>query len=244
MAHRHLSTAPITEAIIDLRVELPHDVTVERLADVQPLLGSFYPTQKKRIQWQAELSPHSDQTVLKEFKTIDGHYFWSVDKRQVVQARLDGFAFSRLQPYETWEKLRDAARHAWGHYVAVAAPRSVTRVAVRTINRIEIPLPIGDLSEYLKTYPTVGEELPRSLSGLFMRLVLDRDRITAVVTEAIEETGPDATKVPIILDVDVFSAVSHDATSSDVWDALERIHELKNDIFFGSVTDKTLEMFK
>ena len=64
----------------------------------------------------------------------DGYLFTSVDGRQVVQARLDGFTFSRLKPYDKWESLRDEARELWQHYVQIASPETVTRVALRYIN--------------------------------------------------------------------------------------------------------------
>lgn len=43
----------------------------------------------------------------------DGFLLSSSDKLRIVQARLDGFTFSRLAPYETWERLRDEAKSAW-----------------------------------------------------------------------------------------------------------------------------------
>src|SRR5438094_288898 len=49
----------------------------------------------------------------------EGFFFSSVDGRQVVQARLDGFAFSRLKPYKDWDHLRAEAKRLWRDYVDV-----------------------------------------------------------------------------------------------------------------------------
>ena len=40
----------------------------------------------------------------------NGYIFASSDERQIFQARLDGFSFSRLAPYDRWETFRDEAR--------------------------------------------------------------------------------------------------------------------------------------
>jgi hypothetical protein len=81
-------------------------------------------------------------TVTEAVDTPIGWRFVSPDKLHVFQARLNGFTFSRLPPYVDWESFRTEARRLWDLYRAVANPIAPTRIAVRYINRLDLPLPI------------------------------------------------------------------------------------------------------
>jgi uncharacterized protein (TIGR04255 family) len=99
-----------------------------------------------------------------------GYDFPSGDGKQIFQARLDGFAFSRLAPYDCWESFRDEGRRLWEIYRTVAQPEVVTRIGVRYINRLDLPLQNLDFKHYLRTVPEVSPDLPQGLSGYFMQL--------------------------------------------------------------------------
>jgi uncharacterized protein (TIGR04255 family) len=88
-----------------------------------------------------------------------GFRFERADARRVMQTKLDGFSYSALAPYDEWEGFRPEAKHLWKLYRDICHPIRVTRVAVRYINRIDIPLKNSDprsslqLEDYFKTYP-------------------------------------------------------------------------------------------
>ena len=77
---------------------------------------------------------------------------------------MDGFTFSRLKPYETWENLRDEAYRLWQKYREITSPE-IIRVALRYINKLEFPLPIKNFSDYLTAAPIVPAELPQGVSS-------------------------------------------------------------------------------
>lgn len=175
----------------------------------------------------------------------DGYLFTSVDGRQVVQARLDGFTFSRLKPYDKWEALRDEARELWQHYVQIASPETVTRVALRYINRIEIPLPMRDFKDYILTTPEIAPALPQGLDSFFMRLVIPDSKTQAVgiVTETVEPVDESGKRLPLIFDIDVFRTAAFNVQDNAMWETFENLHDLKNEIFFKSITSKAKELF-
>jgi uncharacterized protein (TIGR04255 family) len=93
-----------------------------------------------------------------------GYRFISADKSAVVQARRDGFSFSKLPPYQDWEEWQPEARRLWQRYKAIVAPDRITRVAVRYINRVRINRSAFDLREYFRCFP----ELPDSCAMLIL----------------------------------------------------------------------------
>lgn len=238
--------APILEALLDIQVELPDSVNLGQLQNFQEAIKDRYPSKKLRTSGaiSVTIQEKTGYPVIQQSGGPVGYIFASPDQKQAVQARLNGFSFSRFKPYEAWEKLRDEAQELWRHYIRIASPRSVTRLALRYINRIEIPLPIGDFKEYVRTAPDIAPNLPQGLSTFFMRLVIPKPDVqaTAIVSERMEEIKEN--RVPLIFDIDVFRFSKHEADSDEVWEIFENLRNLKNEIFFESVTDKAKELFR
>jgi uncharacterized protein (TIGR04255 family) len=242
--YTHLEKAPITEALIDIRVKIREDLTVEQLESIYNSISGQYPDKKARHKWEGKFEfKKGEPLVSSGTETIDGYFFTSTDQKQIFQARLDGFTFSRLQPYETWENLRDEAHKLWQKYREVTSPE-ITRVALRYINKMEIPLSSKDFSEYLTASPIVPEGLPQGVSSFLTRVVIHEPEIdaSAIITQALEQViNPNS--IPIILDIDVFRQKSEGISEEDAWKILEKLRHFKNKIFFESITEKTKEIF-
>jgi uncharacterized protein (TIGR04255 family) len=240
-----LAKAPIVEALLDIQVELPVAVDIARLAAVQEPLRQRYPTRDERIHWVGDFDPRRENAgFASQSRTVDGYFFKSTDQRQVVQSRLDGFSFSRLEPYERWPLFVEEARATWTHYAAVVGPRRISRLGLRFINRIKLPR-ASDFSDYFTTLPQVAPSLPQNLAGLFMRLVLPYEAGVAVIfTQTVEDASITEEILPLIVDVDANSQVDLPATDENLWTKFERLRELKNAVFFESVTEKALALFR
>jgi uncharacterized protein (TIGR04255 family) len=238
--------APIKEAVLDLRAELPPTVRLDRLSTFQERIRERYPQKRERKHWEATLGFNEGglQTPVSK-GGIDGFLFSSSDGLNTVQARLDGFTFNRLHPYDRWETFRDEAKGLWEHYLQVATPTAVKRLALRYINRLELPLPFKDFKEYILTTPEISPALPQGLKTFFMRLEIPHEsyQAVAIITETME--APSSTlRLPVILDIDVIRETTVSPSSSEIWQVFEQLRDFKNEIFFNSITEKAKELFR
>ena len=127
----------------------------------------------------------------------------------------------------------------------MAKPTSIERIALRYINRLELPLPFSDFKEFVRTAPDIAPGLPQALSHFLMQLQIpspDNEAI-AIITETIEKPIGDPPVLPFILDIDAVSKRRLEPTDSSLWERFEKLHAWKNQIFFESITDKTVELF-
>lgn len=240
--------APITEALLDIRVQLPENVDLKKLETFYDSVKDRFPQKQERISIQAgfQFSPEGTTTLPPSSKQ-DGYLFRSTIENKVVQARLDGFTFNKLKPYEKWELFRNEASNLWDLYFNIANPIKVIRIALRYINRIEIPLPIKDFKEYILTTPEIAPKLPQGLAHFFMQLVIPNHEIgaTATISQTMENPPPAVFhKLPYIFDIDVWKETLHEGNKQEMWDEFEKLHIFKNEIFFNSITKKTEELFK
>lgn len=70
-----------------------------------------------------------------------------------------------------------------------------------------------------------------------------KDDIAVNITQALEK-DIDGRHITIILDIDAFKVKEFAADGKAIWPTFEKLHQLKNDVFFQSVTEKTVSMFE
>lgn len=240
--------APITEAILDIKAKLPDGVGLNIFDEFQENIKDRFKDRKTKHSFQAQLrfSPGKDELtpIIPKSKT-EGYIFHSKNENKIVQARLDGFTFNKLRPYEDWNKFHSEARELWELYDKIIKPISVDRIALRYINRIEIPLPFDDFSEYILTNPQIAPGLHQSLSHFLMRIEIPNNAIgaIAIITQTIQKPT-ESQKLPLIFDIDVIKTDSYTEKRSDMWNDFNLLRRFKNEIFFNSITEKTKELFK
>ncbi len=240
---RHLQNAPIKEALIDIQVALPEKGSMEALLSLYESFKDDYPDMKAlhRGEFGFQLNGgESAQTTMGH--SVIGYRFASSDGTQVVQFRNDGFTFSRLEPYQDWEQMRDEAIKLWEIYINSASPMLITRVATRFINVFTLPYG-SDLNSYLKAPPVIPEGLNNEVGGFFTRIEIHEPTIGArgLITQTLEKSPED--QASIVLDIDVFKLGRYEIGEKGYLECLENLHDYKNDIFFKSLTDTAMELF-
>lgn len=236
--------APIKEALIDIRAELPADVTLDTLEGLHRGLMESYPAKKRRFYVEGQFSAgEGEELGAVATRKQMGFQFLSADGRHIFQARLDGFTFSRLRPYGNWLELRKEARRLWDVYRSAVNPLKIARVAVRYINQIDIPLAVIEYKDYFRTIPEVSPDLPQALSGFFMQLQFPQiDFGGHLILTQLAVPPPSADTNSVILDLDVIKEGGA-ASDDEVWELLETLRNRKNEFFEGCITDKARALF-
>jgi uncharacterized protein (TIGR04255 family) len=244
---RPLRRAPITEALVDLRAVPTVAIEGERSLDqLKASLEGRYPRYSERRSFEAEVQFRRGQPALSKGtdKGFHGHFFESPDGREIAQFRVDGFTYNRLVPYTDWETVTTEALRLWDLYVEVARPLAVSRVAVRYINRLRIP-PQTDLPTMLTRVPRAPEGAPANLEGYLTRVeTLDPATGRRVITtQALTPAMPPEGRA-VIIDIDAFKMGEFGVSSSAIRPILDGLRQLKNAVFFGSITEEAAKGFE
>lgn len=244
----HYDHAPITEALIDIQIEPSSDFGFGQLEPIAKKVSENYPRQQVLQRGEAQFS------FAEGLKTETSQQQWgwrcfSSDGKQVLQVRTDGFTFSRLEPYQTWELLRDEAKRLWQIYRDHAKPNKITRVAVRYLNQFNFPDTRIEAEDYLNTYPQLASELPdglRDFGHFLMTLRIPQHDLKGmlILNEALAMKQTIKDTVPIILDLDLFVVNPTIASDEGLWDLLETLRKRKNIYFEACITDKTRELIR
>jgi len=168
------------------------------------------------------------------------------DKERVLIFRTNGFTYSKLAPYKKWNDLREAAKALWAEFVQVVKPEVVTRIAVRYVNVLPLPVDLDDFSSFLEAAPSVPKALPQGLASFLQRVVMvdPQQGRQAIVTQALENSQQAGNTVDVILDIDAFRQIRAASSADEVWSGLDNLRDFKNDIFFEHITERTASIFE
>lgn len=245
---RPLSNAPITEALIDIQVTPRPGLTFGGLKEAIGASEFGYYTKNPISEgsFGFKLNPDGQQSETTAASAQVGLRLHSLDEKYVAQCRISGFTLSRLPPYEEWRNLVQEAKRVWAVYAERVAPVRVIRLATRFINNLRLPLQQGgSYQTYLHKLVDVPDGAPQAVASFFQRFQLvDVESNASVNLTVALETTPQSGAAPVMLDVDAF--MTTDLAPGDVrlWATLERLRDLKNRTFFGSITEQAAELYE
>jgi uncharacterized protein (TIGR04255 family) len=217
------------------------------LAGIENLFSTIsvdYPNQDAEMLIQGQVVAGKSVEATAQ-QTHIGYIYSTPDRKRIFTPRLQSFSFSQLAPYKSWEPFRDEAKRLWSIYQESMQPTAINRIGVRYINRLDIPLPIRDLKDFLRTIPEISPDLPQELSGFFMQLQIPQVDIEAIVIinqAMIPPPSPDI--VSVLLDIDAYQERVFSAREGSFWDYLEKLHTKIDQVFESCITDKIRELIK
>lgn len=239
----HLENAPIVEAVIDFRVMRQEQVAAETFADLSSAIGEQYAKAGSIQSLWARFGVDNGK-VLNSSQT-QTELGWQYQRgTEIAQFRVNGFTFSKIAPYTTWGDVSAEAFRLWKVYVDATMPKQVSRVAVRYINQMQLPT-VKDLGEYLTAPPPrlpkpASQEIRDFLTRVNVRD--DKRNASAVIVQALEpQIDPKA--ISLLLDIDAFREVNEVPNAPGLLSVFELLRELKNEIFFASITEKIVERY-
>lgn len=224
------ANAPIVEAILEVSIFRTQPVATEELSSLI--------IDKHKYPKRVELHEASGQiTVGPAFSTSAttrpiGYQFGRSDEKVVVHGKIDGLAISRLAPYTTWEDVFAEFKSHWLRYVELIKPDKIQRVAVRYINRFDLPGNRVELADYFRTYPTVSHDIQYDVAGFLMQLQLPLPDIggQASITQALVPP-PSENIVSVLLDITVSKSMESAHEDFEIEHLMQILRNKKNQFF-------------
>jgi uncharacterized protein (TIGR04255 family) len=244
----HLPAAPIVEAVIQWRARAGRPLEPN---DLLAKLGEYLPDYPLRepqhlLEFALQGTVGEDQPVPAATHRAGWHGFRvsTADDKYIAQFTQNGLVFSRMQPYEDWERFSTEGLRLWSIFKDIAGPLEIQRLGVRFVNRIT-GATFETLNEFLKEPPTCPSSLP--LSGFLYQSTFDVPghpfgiRVVKTMQPGILAGLPDS---GLILDIDVVTSRPLSCEDQVLDDVLPKMRWLKNRIFFDLLTPEAIEKFK
>lgn len=240
---QHLSRAPIREAVFDVRIPRQAATVMEALERLARSLPGFAPGHTQ-FEFEAGIELDAGGGVRRHERTeAIGFRVTSDDQLRVLQIRANGFSFSRLQPYTSWDQIRTEVEPLLERYIEAVGTREGERVALRYINHLRLPYPTMNVKDYLLGLPDLPDTWPGVVESFLYRATLGGPSgISVNVTHALVD-DVEEDRIGVIFDIDAFRVARCAIGDESFWQTFLELRDLKNRIFFGGITTRTVEMY-
>jgi uncharacterized protein (TIGR04255 family) len=176
---------------------------------------------------------------------MDRMQFLCEDERALIQVGPHLLAVNHLKPYSSWPEFLPLIKKGFEAYCDVVDSKSIHRVSLRYINRIEVAGQSIELEDYFKFRPFVGPSLPQDFGPFIVGIQVpyedSRDVLKLLLTSASAET-PDTAAV--ILDLDYFLVKPGEVALDNVFEWVDVAHNRVEDAFEACITDQLRQMFE
>ena len=233
---------PIEEAVFDLQIRRGETAFDQRLN--QQFLEKIQPQYSFQDKMQNVNINAQDMTQKTE---LIGYRYRSAEQKEILQFKKTGFSFSRLKPYDGWEKNYKEMLRLWKIYCEVMNPNTITRAAVRFISKFQIPNVFAQPKEYFNTCIQYDDSISPSWNQMAYRLLLshgDGIKSHIVFDNNVIQSNQG---VDVLFDIDVFFddlALPFKDNNVKLDNIFQQLRKIKNNIFEKSITDKIRDLIK
>lgn len=239
----HLPDAPIVEAVIHWRARAEKKIEPDALLDQLKDRLPEYPNHQRQREIGVGAEIGADGPSLRQRHTWHGYRFESADKLYVAQFTRNGFVFSRLKPYQDWEKFQAEAQRLWCIYRELAEPSEIQRLGVRFINLI--PVKPNEVASLLTLPPRSPQSLKLPIDTFLHQTkfnIPDHPYELNVVQTIQPPAPPERESFGLILDLDV--CTTRPISFEDIDNRLLQMQWVKNKAFFSLIKKPALKRFR
>lgn len=255
MAHpRRLSHPPIQEATVDFHLTGATSVDAGTLARIAESIAQSDWRTSKLNQFRAALglsateAPGGGFSLQELTRSFEGYVVQDPSGEVVIQIRPDRVTASHVKKYTTWEELVAIGISSLQKHVEFSRASKIDRIGTRYINRLSLPSPgFYAFQEILSNPPKLPDG---AQDGFLSDFTLDQVvRRLGSGWDAKVRIGtviplPGETQNGLLVDVDVFKAVDMGPIIAQDDSVLIEARRLKNDLFFGALTEEALEVYQ
>jgi uncharacterized protein (TIGR04255 family) len=236
---------PITEAVIGINFEAPLDE--KELEKGNSKFLKQYPRHQLlqnvslKVAVNQEGHANADGT-----RIAKGHRRTNDDVNELLVLRHSEFIVSQLAPYPGWDSFAKRFVRDWKIWKRLVGYRAISRVGVRFINRLDIPLKEGGIEheKYLKVFPALPDIVPVVQAyAIQAQAPLDDIKSTLIINSAIVP-APILGHGSFLLDLDIGRTLDVPQSDEDMFDLLNQFRTKKNEVFEACISNHARRLFQ
>lgn len=237
MKTKKYKKSPIIEVVCEFRFELENESDATLPGLYFSLVKDKFPIKKQRnlgIMVPIEGSKGESEMVVSHLAQ-----FYNNEKTQLIQIGNNLLSINCLKDYPFWENFRPSIMDIFNKYIDIAKPKSIKRIALKSINKIEIAKQNFELCDYFKFFPASPEniETPVKNFSLHIETALHDGRDVLAMKNV--STIPDSNEnSAFILDFEYIMNKPGEVSIEGVEDWLGIAHDQLYRAFDESITDK------
>lgn len=248
------SRPPVTEAVIS--VNISPSVGDNDLFKFVSKLKNIYPDLETTPNFDIKVDITERNGVIDSNTNLtklgQTHRLSRENMTQVVIVSPNSITVSQLAPYRDWDDLFNRFIEVFDIKSRLIGYSEITRIGVRYINRIDVPLVDGEnlihQSEYLNVYPFLPKKF-ESIGDYAINCLIPYDEYEIKLNSAVI-ASPLLKHIAFLIDIDLYKDSKLGINpgpipqkNEDFYKYVYEMRRYKNEIFESLITDRTRSIF-
>lgn len=240
-----LAKPPVVTAIFQLKFD-NGSVNVDDYLKFDIVLKRLFPKRNENLESSLSLGPATRIPLGKaQISGVTntrrtGYIYFTTDQKEKLSLSEIDITYTTEKPYEGWIVFKEKVLKILSTLSTVLENVTIRRSSIRFINQFKFD-EFSDPSAYFNSQIfSTGEGLLYPLIRYGFKLTYDIDEGVYSIVNQNAEHLPD--KFVYIFDIDVLDRNNLLFELNTIDDTLEKLRSIKNKIFFGNITEKTLEI--
>ena len=242
----NLDKPPVVVALAQLKFKEPN-FKVDSILEYDVLLKHIFPIRRGNVQVGLDLGnktiPLGESKVSATSNAEVGSYVYlSTNQKKKIEISVDTLTYIDEEPYTGWNDFLSNATKAFGILSPVLESAEIQRTSIRFVNRFIFD-EFNDPKTYFNALITSADgnsSFPLRQYGFRMVMEIPESDIYSIVNHNVENIQQD--KYLYTFDIDVLDRQKLVFDIDTIKHCFENLRNVKNKIFFDTVTDETLKL--
>jgi uncharacterized protein (TIGR04255 family) len=244
---KNLANPPVVTAIFQIKYD-SGSIRLDDFLKFDTILKREFPQRRENIESSLSLAP-STRIPLGKAQVSGvtntrrtGYVYFTTDQKEKLTLSESDITYTKETPYTGWDSFKDFVLKVLNTLLPVLEGITIQRTSIRFINQFSLT-DFDDPTEYFNTQitsSTAENPLPYPVTKYGFRLTFDiSEGVYSIVNQNVDQLTD---KYIYIFDIDVLDRNNILFDIGTIDETLERLRDIKNNIFFGNLTNKILEL--
>lgn len=239
-----LNNTPIILSAMEIRYD-QIDFSTSDLKKKDSFISSLFPVRRDNFTGDIRIpSPTEGVSTAQVSSKQVGYTYQNPQKLESLIVTDDRILYEIDTTYPGWETFIQTCNSLFNHFQFFLKGRIISRISIRFINKLNLKN-VQSIDEYFNIGISAKEGIiEHPLDSYFLKYshqIPDSNLNVNVSQSLAQKQGELFT---FIFDIDVLDNVNRIMESKDFIQVLNGIREIKNQIFFKSLTSKTLQVYE
>lgn len=242
----NLRNPPAIEAVFDIAVQEDETANASVFSTEEDEIKKRFPLREEIKLFEGAFQIGGGLITQSSNRSL-GYLYKSEDGKELIQFRTNGYSYNKLAPYKGWSEFLNSALTYWEQYRKIRPTLTVARMGLRFINILNFPSDVQNKKLFNVSLKKPSKSDFGKISDLGYRFTTEfpDHHCSANVQFGRTASRPNTSESSYIFDIDVYSTeVTSSLDSKTLRLHFSKMRTAKNSIFFSTLTDEALKVFK
>ena len=235
---------PLIEALCEFQFETDVSWDLTLIGLVYDKLKEYFP-KKQQLQLNLAIAATSETSEqVGNIPLLPLVRFLDKDEKTLFQLGQNLLTVNHLKPYSSWEEFSLIIENVLKKYLETAKPEKLRHVAVRYINRIEVPKANFNLEALFRFRPLIPTDLQKSIEAFFIGVNLPCEDVKDILRIQLGTASSETSDIIVLIFEIIYTfAQPGDIPLGDILQRVDVAHRNIEDAFEFCLTDELRQTF-